>query len=96
MWVKHLRARFWPGWGGKRGCGPGCRVEGEDRSSSGGLKSFEHRSHLNIASTLGVPRLVSVSASVDHSPWPVSSGGENESSGGQQWRRDRQILHSPK
>ena len=61
----------------------------------GGLKSFEHRSHLNIASTPGVPRLVSVSASVDHSPWPVSPGGENESSGGQRCRRDRQILHSP-
>ena len=59
----------------------------------GGLKIFEHGRCLNIASRLGVPRLVSVSASVNHSP--ASPGGENESSGGQRWWRDGQTVHSP-
>ena len=40
MWVKHLQARFWPGCGGKRGYGPECRVEGEDRSSLGGSEEL--------------------------------------------------------
>ena len=83
------------GWAGEvRGSlGQGVELRARVGAHHGGLKIFEHRRRLNIASTLGVPRLVSVSASVSHSP--ASPGGENESSGGQRWWRDGQTLHSP-
>ena len=63
MWVKHLRARFWQewgAWGGGRGrLGQGVELRASVGAHQGCLKIFEHRSHLNIASTLQVPKLVS-------------------------------------
>lgn len=81
MWVKHLQADSDRSGGvgrlqGVRGQGIELRVK--VGAHQGALKIFEHRSHLNIASTLKFKVSKFFQPTFDRSPWPASPDGENE------------------